>query len=203
LNKVWSKRFRPNPQIEKKEHVLERIMEHEEFITLMMDALDGELADSGKQDLEVHLRACPECNREWQALLAIDRLFRHTPALSPAAGFTQRTIARLPNRRVRVWAVSAIYGFVLLSGLVPILLSVLAITRLGPILTQPALVQSVTHSLQSIMQVSGTILSALLNSAGEMILQQPTLIGWLLVMFGIVFLWGGVYRQLSAAPSRI
>jgi len=177
-------------------------MEHEEFITLMMDTLDGELASNREQELEAHLRACPDCSREWQALLAIDRLFRHTPALSPAVGFTQRTIARLPNRRVRVWAISAIYGLVLLSGLIPLLLTVLAISRLAPILSQPALVQSVMQSMQTTMQVGGTILSALLNGAGEMILQQPTLIGWLLVMVGIVFLWGGVYRQLSPVPSN-
>jgi anti-sigma factor RsiW len=177
-------------------------MEHENYVTLMMDALDGELASNRKQDLEAHLRACPECTREWQALVAIDRLFRHTPALSPAVGFAQRTIARLPNRRVRVWAISAIYGLVLLSGLIPVLLTILAITRLGPVLSQPALVQSVIQSIQTTMQVSGTIISALLNGAGEMILQQPTLIGWLMVMIGIVFLWGGVYRQLSTVPTR-
>ena len=177
-------------------------MEHEESFTLMMDALDGELASSRRQDLEAHLRACPECTREWQALLAIDRLFRLTPALSPAAGFVQRTIVRLPNRKVRVWAISAIYGLVLLSGLIPLLLGILAISRLGPILSQPALVQSVMESLQTTVQVGGTILSALLNSAGEMILQQPTLIGWLLVMAGIVSLWGGVYRQLNIMPSN-
>ena len=177
-------------------------MEHEDFITLMMDALDGELASDRKQELEVHLRACPECTREWQALLAIDRLFRHTPALSPAVGFAHRTIARLPNRKVRVWAISAIYGLVLLSGLVPVLLGILAVNRLGPILSQPALVQSVMQSLQTTAQVGGTLVSALLNSAGEMILQQPTLIGWLTVMIGIVFLWGGVYRQLSPMPSN-
>lgn len=176
-------------------------MEHEEFITLMMDALDGELASSRRQNLEAHLRACPECSREWHALLAIDRLFRHTPALSPAAGFVQRTIIRLPNRKVRVWAISAIYGLVLLSGLIPVLLGILAISRLAPILSQPALVQSVMGSLQTTVQVGGTILSALINSAGEIILQQPTLIGWLLVMIGIVSLWGGVYRQLSIVPS--
>ena len=97
-------------------------MEHEDVFSLMMDALDGELLDNSKQDLEVHLRACPECNREWQALLAIDRLFRHTPALSPAAGFAQRTVAMLPNRKARLWAISAIYGLVLLSGLIPVLI---------------------------------------------------------------------------------
>jgi hypothetical protein len=155
-------------------------MEHEEIFALMMDTLDGELAENGKQDLESHLRACPD--------------------LSPAAGFTQRTIARLPNRKARMWAISAIYGMVLFSGLIPVLIGILAINKLGPILSQPPLVQSVLHSLQTTVQVVGTILAALLNSAGEVILQQPTLIGWLMVMVGIVFLWGGVYRQLSAVP---
>ncbi len=173
-------------------------MEHEDVFSLMMDVLDGELLDNSRQDLEVHLRACPECNREWQALLAIDRLFRHTPALSPAAGFAQRTVARLPNRKARLWAMSTIYGLVLLSGLVPVLLGVLIVGRLLPILSQPALVQSVLQSIQMTTQVVETILFALLNSTGEVILQQPTLIGWLLVMMGVVFLWGGVYRQLSS-----
>jgi anti-sigma factor RsiW len=176
-------------------------MEHEDVFSLMMDALDGELFDSGRQDLEVHLRACPECNREWQALLAIDRLFRHTPALSPAVGFAQRTVARLPNRKARLWAISTIYGLVLLSGLIPVLLGVLIISRLGPVLSQPALMQSVLQSIQTTAQVVETILFALLNSAGEVVLQQPTLIGWLLVMMGVVFLWGGVYRQLNTITT--
>ena len=84
-------------------------MEHENAYTLMMDALDGELAGDHKEDLEAHLRACPTCTREWQALLAIDTLFKQTPALSPAIGFTQRTLARLPNRKYRVWSISALY----------------------------------------------------------------------------------------------
>ena len=177
-------------------------MEHEDVFSLMMDALDGELLDDGRQDLEVHLRACPECNREWQALMAIDRLFRHTPALSPAAGFAQRTVARLPNRQVRLWAISAIYGLILFSGLIPVLLAVLIISRLAPVLSQPALVESVLHSIQTTAQVIETILFALLNSAGEVALQQPTVIGWLLVMMGVVFLWGGVYRQLNTITPK-
>ncbi len=177
-------------------------MDHEEIFSLMMDALDGELLDDGKQDLEIHLRACPECNREWLALTAIDRLFRSTPALSPAADFAQRTVALLPNRKARLWAISTIYGLILLSGLVPVLLVVFIIGRLGPVLSQPALVQSVLQSIQTTTQVGQTILSALLNSAGEVLLQQPTIIGWLMVMVGVVFLWGGVYRQLSMITSN-
>ena len=44
--------------------ILEWVMEHENAYTLMMDALDGELAGDHKEDLEAHLRACPTCTRE-------------------------------------------------------------------------------------------------------------------------------------------
>jgi len=172
-------------------------MKHEEIFTLMMDALDGELANENRQEMEAHLRACPDCMLEWQSLLAIDRLFRQSPTLSPAADFVERTVALLPNRRTRIWAVSAIYGLVLISGIIPILLGIFAFSRIIPVLTQPGLVQSILESLQSTWQVSITILSALLSGLGEAILQQPASIGWLMVMLGIVFLWSGVYRQLN------
>jgi sulfite exporter TauE/SafE len=41
-----------------------------------------------------------------------------------------------------------------------------------------------------------------LGTMGELLGQQPNLIGWLLVMAGIVFVWGGVY-SLMINPRRI
>ena len=182
---------------------MEEKLEHENVFALMMDTLDGEISTTNRTTLEVHLHACPECRREWQALLAIDTLFRQTPAMSPAADFAQRTLARLPNRRVRRAAISGIYGALLLSGIIPLVLVSWLIVRFGPILTQPALVESVTNSLNSTTQVGRTIFFALLNSAGEVVIQQPTIIGWLLVMIGIVFVWGGVYQRLLGQPQPL
>ena len=85
-------------------------MNHDDTFALMMDMLDGEASENQVRTLEAHLRACPECEREWRALVAIDTLFRQTPALSPAADFVEKTLARLPNRRARIWAMGAIYG---------------------------------------------------------------------------------------------
>ncbi len=178
-------------------------LEHENAYAWMMDALDGELTEANEHALEVHLRACSECRHEWQALLAIDTLFRQAPMLSPAAGFTQRTLARLPDRRYRVWAITSIYGILLLSGMIPLAIGIFLLGRLMPVLTNPALVQSVWGSLVKAMNASGTVLLALLNGLGEVILQQPTLIGWLLVMIGIVAVWGGVYRQLVGQSNRV
>ena len=78
-----------------------------------------------------------------------------------------------------------------------------AVSRLGPVLSEPILVRGVLGSIDRLLQVIGTVLIALLNGAGEFVLQQPAIIGWLLVMIGIVSLWGGVFQQvLSPQPQR-
>ncbi len=171
-------------------------MEHDDVFALMMDMLDGEATQMQAQSLEAHLRACPGCDREWRALVAIDTLFRQTPALSPAADFVGKTLARLPNRRARIWAMGAVYGAILLGGLVPLAILGLLVYRLMPVLTQPALVSSVLGSLQTTYRTTGTVLGALANGAGEALVQQPTYLGWMIVVAGVIFLWGGVYRRL-------
>lgn len=171
-------------------------MEHENAYTLMMDALDGELADDRKGELEVHLRACPNCDREWQLLLAIDTLFKQTPALSPAADFTQRTLALLPNRTQRIWTMGAVYGVLLLAGGVPMLIGYWAVKEFSQFLTEPTLARSILQSMERMLQLLGAVLGAAVNGVGEFIQQQPAAIGWLFLMVGVVALWGGVYQQL-------
>jgi anti-sigma factor RsiW len=178
-------------------------MEHENAYMLMMDALDGEFTVERERQLETHLHACPSCMREWQALLAIDMLFRQTPALSPAAGFTQRTLARLPNRQYRIWIIGIIYVLLLLGGALPLLIGVWAVSKLGPVLSQPSLARDLLQSLVKVLQVARIVLGALLNGLGEFVVQQPAVLGWLMVMAGLVFLWSGVYRQLVSQPSQV
>jgi hypothetical protein len=178
-------------------------MEHETFLALMMDALDGELAEDGHVELESHLRACPGCLREWQALSTIDTLFRQTPMLSPATDFVQRTIARLPDRRLRLWTMGVMYLFLLLSGIAPLLIGGLFYLLLRPVFSQPTVWASLLQSVEKIFQVIGTVLNALFISAGEFIGQNPAALGWLLVMIGIVSLWGGVFRQTVIQPRQI
>jgi anti-sigma factor RsiW len=176
-------------------------MKHEDAYILMMDALDGELADSHKDDLEAHLRACPACDREWQVLLAIDMLFRHTPALAPAAGFTQRTLARLPNRQYRVWTISTIYVLLLLGGALPMLVGLWVYNQFGTALSEPSLWRTLSQAVGQTLQVVGTVLGALVAGAGEFVVQQPAVLGWLLVIVGLVSLWSGVFQQLVLRPT--
>lgn len=178
-------------------------MEHETFFTLMMDALDGELAEDGHSELESHLRACPACLREWQALLTIDTLFRQTPILRPAADFAQRTIALLPDRRLRLWTMGIMYLFLLLSGIAPLLIGGIAYTLLRPAFSQPNVWESLVQSVAKISQVIGTVLNALFITAGEFIGQNPAALGWLLVLIGIVALWGSIFQQAVIQPRQI
>jgi anti-sigma factor RsiW len=171
-------------------------MNHDDAFALMMDMLDGEASADRVSDLQSHLRACPECSSEWRALVAIDTLFRQTQALSPAADFVSKTLARLPNRRMRLWAMGTIYGAVLLGGLLPLALLGLLAYRLMPVLSQPTLVESIFESLQTTQRTAGIVMSALITGAGEVLVQQPVYVGYLLVIAGIIFLWGGVYRRL-------
>lgn len=179
-------------------------MEHDErYYLMMMDALDGTLPDEARDTLQGHLRDCTACGREWQALLAIDMLFRQTPLLLPAVNFAERTLARLPDRRVRVWALGGIYSLLLLSGIVPILLGIFLLGRYAPILQQPALVERVFTSLGALGRVVVTVIDALLAGGGRFVAEQPAIVGWLIVLAGLVLLWGGVFQRLLAQPVAV
>lgn len=175
---------------------------HEEtFFQMMMEALDGELLEANRPTLDAHLRACPDCQREWNALITIDTLFRQSPLLVPAVDFAERTLARLPNRRTRVWALSALYGVLLLSGIIPLLLAGFIVLRYSPVLSEPTLLQRVFQSIASTAQVFVTIIDALLSGAARVAVEQPAIIGVALVMAGIVFVWGGVFQRLVLQPQ--
>lgn len=176
-------------------------MEHEDkFYMMMMDALDGELAAGEQAELESHLRACPDCIQEWRALMALEMLFRQTPLLMPAIDFTERTLARLPNRRARRVAVGAIFGVLLLSGLIPLLLGLFLSARYAPILTQPELLGGIWASITNAGRAVTTVIDALFAGIGRFLIEQPALIGWFIVLAGLVLLWGGVFQRLLVQP---
>lgn len=180
-------------------------MEHEEFYMLMMEALDGDLADSESREMEAHLATCHSCAREWQAVQTIHQLFLQTPALSPAADFTQRTLAVLPNTAYRIWLIGAIYGFLLISGVLPLVVVGWLATSLAPALNQPAFGQGLVQAAGQLLALVSAVLGAFWQGLGglvEFMADQPAILGWFFVMVGVVFLWGGVYRQLTAGTQR-
>ncbi|MGB3715467.1 MAG: zf-HC2 domain-containing protein [Candidatus Promineifilaceae bacterium] len=180
-------------------------MEHEKIFTLMMEALDDELGESGQLEMRTHLENCPSCSQEWEGIQAIHQLFLETPALSPAAGFTQRTLGLLPNPAYRLWMGSVVYGLLLISGLLPVVVIIWLTSQFGPALDQPAFVDGVLRAGGQVAQLGNTVLDAFRHgvvNAGDLIGQQPAIIGLLLVMVGAILLWGGVYSQLTN-PRRV
>lgn len=179
-------------------------MEHEErYYLMMMSALDDALPAPERDELMAHLSVCSECGREWRALLAIDMLFRQTPLLMPAVDFATRTLGLLPDRRVRVRALGALYGFLLLCGLVPLVLGVFLAARYAAILSEPSLLSHLWESLVGAGRVAATVVGALFAGAGRFVVEQPTVVGWLIVLAGFVFLWGGVFQRLLAQPAAV
>ena len=177
-------------------------MEHEErFYLMMMDALDGELAASEHTELEAHLRACPDCTREWRTLVAIEMLFRQTPILMPAIDFAERTLALLPNRRARRIALGTIYAVLLMSGIFPLMLAVFLAARYAPILSNPELLGGIWGSIAGAGRATVTVIEALLVGAGRFLIEQPVLIGWFIILAGLVVLWGGVFQRLLVQPA--
>ena len=136
-----------------------------------------------------------------RTLLAIEMLFRQTPLLMPAVDFAERTLAHLPNQQARRVALGVIYAALLLSGVVPLLLGVFVLTRYAPILSRPELLGGVWASLSGAGRALITIIDALLVGAGRFVIEQPALIGWLIILAGLVFLWGGVFQRLLAQPA--
>lgn len=176
-------------------------METEErFITMMMDALDGQLSPGERAELDDHLRDCPHCLQEWQVLLAIETLFRQTPILMPAVNFAERTLARLPNSRTRRYALGGLYILLLMSGILPLLIGLSLAVRFAPVLSQPGLLSGYWDSVVSVGRVLATVIESFFIGAGHFILAQPALIGWFIILAGLVFLWGGVFQWLLVQP---
>lgn len=175
-------------------------MEHERYYAFMMDALDGELDAAEQVLLDLHLTDCVTCRREWHALVAIDRLLLQSPMLSPAAGFTQRTLNRLPNHRYRVWLIGLLYALLLFSGLVPLLAGAWLVQQAVPVVLNPEVWQAVATTVAATLSTLGQllliVLNALLLGLGQALAEQSAVAGLLLIMVGAIFLWSGIYRQM-------
>lgn len=179
---------------------MEHNTEHKEIYLLMMDALDGKLEPGKMVQLDSHLARCLTCSQQWESIQVIHQLFLQAPLLSPAADFTQRTLSRLPSARQRIIALSIIYGLLLVSGLVPLGLLIWLASQIRPAVSQPAFVNGLLQGFEQILEIAETIFNAflqVLGTFGVFLGQHPTVIGLLLVMLGTIFVWGGVFTQMT------
>lgn len=178
-------------------------MDQEQLYALMMEALDGELSEADTAQLESHLRARPRLSREWEAMRAVDALFRSSPVLQPAVNFRQQTLARLPHSRQRLYAGVIIYLMILASGLIPLAAIGWIAIQFIPILGQPAFWGSLWQGAVEFVSLLQIMIAALFNGVGDFLREQPVALAWFVVMVGIVALWAGVYNRLVLQSQRV
>jgi hypothetical protein len=78
-------------------------------------------------------------------------------------------------------------------------------TTLAPALTQPAFGRGLVQAGGQVVSLISAVLGAFWQGLGGLVQQlgqQPAILGWLFVMVGVVFLWGGVYRQMTAGTQQ-
>jgi len=178
-------------------------MDQQDVYALMMEALDGELSESGWAELESHLRARPRLAHEWEAMRAVDALFRSSPVLYPAVDLSRRTVAQLPDPRQRLYAGIIIYIMLLASGLIPLGAIAWIAVQVFPALTQPAFVRGLWQAGVEFAGMLQLMIAAMLNGAGEFVREQPIVLAWFMVIVGIIILWAGVYNRLVLQSRRV
>jgi hypothetical protein len=86
------------------------------------------------------------------------------------------------------------------AGLIPLVVLVWLAVTIGPAFEQPAFLESIWQAAAQVLAMASTVLRAAWAGAGglgEAIGLRPDIVGWLMIMAGIVFLWGGVYSRLT------
>ena len=62
---------------------------------LMDEKLDGNITSDDARALEAHLSACSSCRREWEVLVAVDRVLADAPLERAPAGFERSVVAEI------------------------------------------------------------------------------------------------------------
>ncbi len=181
----------------------EEHMDQEEIYALMMEALDGELSQTGVAELEFHLRARPRLAREWEAMRAVDALFRSAPMLQPPVNFRQQTLARLPAPRQRLYLGIIVYFMVLASGLIPLAALALLALQFVPVFLEPVFWRSLWQGALEFGGLLRLMATAFVGGAAEVVRQQPQVLAWLVALTGVIALWAGVYGKLVLQPRRL
>ncbi len=175
-------------------------MDEEQIQTLMLDALDRDLTPEESALLGDYLQQHPESAREWQAMLAVDTLFRLTPLVAPPPYLATRIVRRLPDTASRRWLTGGLFVGLLLVGIVPVLTLIWAVNQLGGVGSG---LEPVTTSLTHLVQLVRVLLGALAATLDDIVTQQPIVLGWLALMLGIILTWGTVFRQIDQITQPV
>lgn len=182
-------------------------MVHQPYQAWMQDLLDGALAGPARVQLEAHLATCQQCLARWNALSAVDRLFKAAPMAAPRAGFSGRFKARVAQRRSKprlVWGAVALgLGAVGVSAVV-VPVGVALIWSLLRTAQQPATVLALSASAAATASFINTVFEALFI-AGRALVEAAVAnpLAWAAAALALALtgVWLVVLRKLAPQGS--
>ena len=167
-------------------------MNEDQLFSLMTDALDGVIGERDREILEYHLASRPDLAEEWRAMQQIEQLFRAAPTVPAPIYFAERTLALLPDSRVRRVFAGSTFAILLLLGVIPIWGGLLLYWQMGTGLMFGNFGRIVSESWATVQMVITTFVSTIELTMNT----QPYLYGWLFLMLGVIGVWASLYWQL-------
>ena len=70
----------------------------------LSEYIDDELVQEQKDMIDLHLRDCSACSRDFEELLAVHGLFASTERFSAPYGFSTRVMANLGEKKRNAWS---------------------------------------------------------------------------------------------------
>lgn len=161
---------------------------------LMSLALDQSLTQDEAQCLEEHLEQCATCQEEWEAMQRTSRLFTNAPLVSPPAGFADRVMQRLAQRRARrqrLLAGAALLIACLGLGALALPEIIGSLALLWQVVTEPSLLSHVAKLVAQLLNLARSLGRAcwLIVTALLSILNQPVLLGYSFLVLALTALW--------------
>lgn len=74
-------------------------MRCEDFLPLLYDLADGDLADGDRAALDAHMAVCSHCRKELESIKRADIFYKREIALEPPSGMEERLIAAMMKER--------------------------------------------------------------------------------------------------------
>jgi predicted anti-sigma-YlaC factor YlaD len=161
---------------------------------LMSLALDQSLAQGEARCLKEHLRQCPTCQEEWEAMQRISLLLTDAPLIGPPPGFADRVMQRLARRQARrqrllIGAALLVACLSLVAVALPETVRWLAL--LWQVLTEPSLLSHGVKLMAQLLDLAQSLGRAcwLITVALFSSLSQPALLGYSFLVLALTTLW--------------
>jgi anti-sigma factor RsiW len=184
-------------------------MTHKLYLDWMQLALDDELPEARRLELDAHLGACAECAGKWEALRQVGYLFAAAPHAAPRRGFSTRFQARLAQQRARphaFWGALALgLGAVGAAALV-VPLGVTVLWSAVQVVGQPAVSAAFFSGVNATTNVLATLAGALFvagRALANTALPNPWVWAAALAALSLTLLWAVLFRRWALQGLRL